>query len=78
VTNIQKVELTDAEAGPASLQRTVRICRYARGMVRRAAKNLLLAALAMALGLMLGAVTKFGLGYDLAADASPAKIVAKN
>jgi hypothetical protein len=47
-------------------------------MFRRAAKNLLLAALAMALGLMLGAVTKFGFGYDLAADASPAKIVAKN
>ncbi|HET9934841.1 MAG TPA: hypothetical protein VFQ29_00070 [Methyloceanibacter sp.] len=47
-------------------------------MFRRAAKNLLLAALAMALGLMLGAVTEFGFGYDLAADASPAKIVAKN
>ncbi|MET0869833.1 MAG: hypothetical protein ABWY15_02990 [Methyloceanibacter sp.] len=46
-------------------------------MFRRAAKNLFLAALAMALGLMLGAVTKFGFGYDLAADASPAKIVAK-
>jgi hypothetical protein len=47
-------------------------------MFGRAAKNLLLAALAMALGLMLGAVTKFGFGYDLSADASPAKIVAKN
>jgi hypothetical protein len=46
-------------------------------MFRRAAKNLFLAALAMALGLMLGAVTKFGFGYDLAADASSAKIVAK-
>jgi hypothetical protein len=46
-------------------------------MFRCAARNLFLAALAMALGLMLGAVTKFGFGYDLAADASPAKIVAK-
>jgi hypothetical protein len=27
---------------------------------------------------MLGAVTKFGFGYDLAADASPAKIIATN
>src|SRR5262245_56561993 len=61
----QKVELTDAEAGPAALQRTVRICRYARRMFSRAAKNLLLAALAIALGLALGAVTKFGFGYDL-------------
>ena len=47
-------------------------------MFSRVAKNMLLAALAMALGLMLGAVTKFGLGYDLAAIASPVKIVAKN
>jgi hypothetical protein len=47
-------------------------------MFRVAAKNLFLAALAMALGLMLGAATKFGFGYDLAADASPAKIVAKD
>jgi hypothetical protein len=39
---------------------------------------MLLAAVALALGLMLGAVTRFGFGYDLAADASPAKIVAKN
>jgi len=52
--------------------------RYARDMFRRAAKNLFLAAIALVLGLTLGAVTKFGLGYDLAADASPAKIVAKN
>jgi hypothetical protein len=44
-------------------------------MLNRAAKNLFLAALAMALGLMLGAVTKFGFGYDLA-DASPKNIVA--
>jgi hypothetical protein len=28
------------------------------------------------LGLALGAVTKFGFGYDLAADAAPSKIVA--
>jgi hypothetical protein len=47
-------------------------------MLTRTAKNLFLAALAMALGLTLGAVTKFGFGYDLAAVASPAKIVAKN
>jgi hypothetical protein len=33
-------------------------------MFSRAAKNLFLAALAMAFGLMLGAVTKFGFGYD--------------
>jgi hypothetical protein len=46
-------------------------------MFRHAAKNLLLAAIALALGLTLGAATKFGLGYDLAADASPAKILAK-
>jgi hypothetical protein len=45
-------------------------------MVGHAAKNLLLATLAMALGLMLGAVTKFGFGYDLPADASPANIIA--
>jgi predicted Kef-type K+ transport protein len=47
-------------------------------MLNRTAKNLFLAALAMALGLALGAVTKFGLGYDLAAVASPAKFIAKN
>jgi hypothetical protein len=46
-------------------------------MLNRTAKNLFLAALAMALGLMLGAVTKFSFGYDLSADASPAKVVAK-
>ena len=62
----------------AAFQRTVRIYRYARRMFSRAVKSLFLAALAMALGLMLGAVTKFGFGYDLTADASPAKIVAKN
>ncbi|MGE3528129.1 MAG: hypothetical protein AB7G54_01725 [Methyloceanibacter sp.] len=45
-------------------------------MVNRAAKNLFLATLAMALGLALGAVTKFGFGYDLAADAASAKTVA--
>jgi hypothetical protein len=43
-----------------------------------AAKNLFLAALAFALGLTLGAVTKFGFGYDLTLEAASAKIVAKN
>jgi hypothetical protein len=47
-------------------------------MFGRAAKNLLLAALAFALGLTLGAVTKFGFGYDLPPGAASAKIVAKN
>ncbi len=32
------------------------------------ATNAFLVALAMAVGLTLGAVTKFGLGYDLAAE----------
>jgi hypothetical protein len=32
----------------------------------------------MALGLTLGAVTKFGFGYDLPADAASSKIVATN
>ena len=41
-------------------------------MVNRAARNLLFATMAIALGLTLGAVTKFGLGYELAADAAPA------
>ena len=45
-------------------------------MIACAARNLLLATLAMALGLGLGAVTKFGLGYDLKANAEPASIAA--
>jgi hypothetical protein len=47
-------------------------------MFRRTAKNLLLAVLAFAMGLTLGAVTKFGFGYDLPPEAASAKIVAKN
>jgi membrane protein YqaA with SNARE-associated domain len=38
---------------------------------------MLFAALAFALGLTLGAVTKFGLGYDLPPEAASAKSVAK-
>ena len=38
-------------------------------MVRDAARNAVLVVLAMAIGLMLGAVTKFGFGYDLSAKA---------
>jgi hypothetical protein len=45
-------------------------------MVSCAAKNMLLAALALVLGLMLGAVMKFGFGYDLAADTLSPKILA--
>jgi hypothetical protein len=45
-------------------------------MFSRLAKNMLLAVLAMAVGMALGAVTRFGFGYDLAAVASPARIVA--
>jgi hypothetical protein len=48
-------------------------------MVRDAARNAALVVLAMAIGLMLGAVTKFGFGYDLSAkaEAHAAKIVAR-
>jgi hypothetical protein len=42
-----------------------------------ATKNAFLVILAMAAGLTLGAVTKFGLGYDLSADTPSAKIVTK-
>ena len=38
-------------------------------MGAHAAKNILLATLVLVLGLAFGAVTKFGFGYDLAANA---------
>ena len=60
----------------AGLQRTVRFSRYAWSMGTQAAKNILLATLALALGLALRAVTELGFGYDLAANAAPSKIVA--
>jgi hypothetical protein len=44
-----------------------------------AARNAMLVVLAMAIGLTLGAATKFGLGYGLSAkaDAHAAKILAR-
>jgi hypothetical protein len=41
-----------------------------------ATKNAVLVILAMAVGLTLDAVTKFGFGYDLSADTPPAKFLA--
>ena len=51
------------------VQRIVSLCRYDCGMHSPAVKSAMLLILAMTLGLSLGAVTKFGFGYDLSAKA---------
>jgi len=45
-------------------------------MSQGVARNVLFVILAISVGFILGAVTKFGFGYDLAADPSPPKALA--
>jgi hypothetical protein len=45
-------------------------------MGKSATKSAVLVVFAMAVGLTLGAVTKFGLGYDLSVEPSSANILA--
>ena len=53
------------------VQRIVSLFRYARSMDNSAARNVLLLIAAMALGVALGAATKFGFQHDLSLANNP-------
>lgn len=56
---------------PAGVQRTVSLFRYARRMGNSATRNVLLMVAALAVGLALGALTKFGFQHDLSLANNP-------
>lgn len=62
--------MTNGPASTGRIQKTVRLVRYAQAMSRGAARNVLFVILAISVGFALGAVTKFGFGYNLDADTS--------